>query len=214
MSEPGHQPLAHFPAFTRERLIDIEPRETGYTVKSLLPRQGVAFMAGPSTTAKTFLAIETLLRVSRGEPVCGRRTRKAGVLYIAAEDADGVRKRLKAWTLNNGSQGAFELVPEAPDLRNPENYALLAQMIAQASADFAADGTPLGVIAFDTLSKSSPGADQNSSQDMGSVMAALERLAVRFNLLVVKRRPIGTPYRRAKGTPLALRYAVARRRSA
>ena len=30
----------------------------------------------------------------------------------------------------------------------------------------------------------------------------------------VKRRPIGTPYRRAKGTPLALRYAVARRRSA
>jgi hypothetical protein len=32
--------------------------------------------------------------------------------------------------------------------------------------------------------------------------------------LTVKRRPIGTPYRRAKGTPLALMFAVARRRSA
>jgi hypothetical protein len=32
--------------------------------------------------------------------------------------------------------------------------------------------------------------------------------------MAVKRRPIGTPYRRAKGTPLALMFAVARRRSA
>ena len=30
---------------------------------------------------------------------------------------------------------------------------------------------------------------------------------------LVKRRSIGTPYRRPKGTPLAQRYAVARRRS-
>ena len=40
-----------------------------------------------------------------------------------------------------------------------------------------ADGAPLGLVVLDTLSKSSPGADQNSSADMGLVMSALARIS-------------------------------------
>ncbi len=173
------------PAFTRERLAEIEPRETGYLVKGLLPRRGVGFFAGPSTTAKTFLAIEVALRISRGEPVCGHRSRQAGVVYVAAEDADGVRRRVKAWRMRHGAQGLFQMVPEPPDLRSPENEAALIATISEAAFELDADGAPLGLIVLDTLSKVAPGADQNASGDMGAVMATLDSLARRFDALVL-----------------------------
>jgi hypothetical protein len=171
--------------FTREPLALIEPRETGYLVKGLLPRRGVAFFAGPSTSAKTFLAIEAALRISRGEPFCGRRTRQAGVLYVAAEDADGVRRRVKAWRMQNGDQGALQMIPEPPDLRDSGVEADLVATIAEGAYELDAEGAPLGLIIFDTLSKVAPGADQNASNDMGAVMATLDRIAQRFDALVL-----------------------------
>jgi KaiC/GvpD/RAD55 family RecA-like ATPase len=172
-------------AFTRESLATIEPRETGYLVKGLLPPRGVAFFAGPSTSAKTFLAIEACLRVARGEPVCGRRTRQAGVVYVAAEDADGVRRRVKAWRMRYGDHGAFQMIPEPPDLRSADVEAELSAVIAEAARELDAEGAPLGLIVFDTLSKIAPGADQNASGDMGALMATLDRIHQRFGVLVL-----------------------------
>ena len=171
--------------FTLEPLADIEPRETGYLVKDMLPRRGVAFFAGPSTSAKTFLATELTLRVCRGEPFCGRRTRQVGAIYVAAEDADGVRRRVKAWRMRYGAHGAFQMIPEPPNLREPDVEAELIGVISDAALELDAEGTPLGLIVFDTLSKVAPGADQNASGDMSLVMATFARIAERFNALVL-----------------------------
>jgi len=132
--------------FTRERLYEIEPRLEAALVKGMIPRQGVAFLAGPSTSGKTFLALEIALRASRGEPVCGRCAKRAGVIYCAAEDAEGVRRRVKAWRIRNGDKGAFHMVPQAPDIRDPANLALLCEEIRDAAREFDADDIALGLI--------------------------------------------------------------------
>ena len=76
--------------FTREPLAEIKFSASRYLVKPLVPRVGVGVIAGPSTSAKTFFALEMTLRISRGEDFHGLRVQQAGVLYISAEDPEGV----------------------------------------------------------------------------------------------------------------------------
>ena len=178
-------PPAYRAKFTRERVSDIEPRDMGYLVKDFLPRRGVAFLAGPSTSGKTFLAIEIGLRVSRGEPLGRHRTTAAGVVYVAAEDADGVRRRMKAWRSRFGDAQALQLIPEPPDLLDPAVVEEFVGVIAEAAVDLKADGAPLGLIVIDTLSKAAPGVDQNASDRMGKLMATFDRLARQFAALVL-----------------------------
>jgi hypothetical protein len=104
---------------------------------------------------------------------------------VAAEDPDGVRARVKAWRLKNGSGAAFQLVPQAPNLRDPRIETELARTIAEAAFEFDADNIPLGLVILDTLSKVAPGADQNASNDMSALMAALDRLALGAEILIL-----------------------------
>jgi KaiC/GvpD/RAD55 family RecA-like ATPase len=171
--------------FTRERLVDIKPTFADPLVEGILPRTGVAFFAGPSTAAKTFLALEISLRVSRGEPVAGRSTCQAGAIYIAAEDAEGVRHRVKAWRDRNGDRGRFALIPEAPNLLDDTSVIALVSQIEEAAKEMAAVGMELGLAVIDTMSKAAPGADQNASSDMGDVMSVLEKLATRLGILIL-----------------------------
>jgi hypothetical protein len=150
-----------------------------------LPRQGVAFIAGPSTSGKTFLALEIALRLSRGESVAGHDTRECGVVYIAAEDADGIRNRVTAWKAENDCRGSFELIPERPNLLDELSRNELTDEIAEAAFELDADSMPLGLIVLDTLAKATAGADHNTAKDMGPVMANLAALANRFGCLVL-----------------------------
>ncbi len=97
----------------------------------------------------------------------------------------GVRLRIAAWRALNGGHGAFELIPQAPDLRSLESIEQLIAEIEAAAFDFEASGTPLGLICLDTMSKSAPGADQNSSADMGTVMANLAAISNQFGVMVM-----------------------------
>lgn len=173
------------PQFSRERLADIKSNSSPYLVKGVLPARGVGFVAGPSTTAKTFFCIEVGCRVSRGEPFQGRRARQVGVVYVGAEDASGIRLRIEAWCERNGRHGSLQLIPEAPNLRDGPSLTMLIREIVAAADDFEADGLPLGLVVIDTLSKAAPGADQNSSADMGEVMSALARISAETDSMVL-----------------------------
>ena len=171
--------------FTRERLADIRSSPAHYLIKPIIPTAGVGVIAGPSTSAKTFFALEMALRVSRGEAFHGHKVRQAGVVYLSAEDPSGVRLRIDAWCSVYGRHGAFQLIPEAPDLRDGERITELLAAIREAAEDLDADGTPLGLVVIDTLSKASPGADQNSSADMGLVMSSLAMIGADTGAMVM-----------------------------
>ena len=172
--------------FIRENFDDLEPGVSLERVKGLWPRTGVCFVGGPSMSGKSFWTLDALARVCRGEDVLGRRSVQAGCLYIAAEGAAGVRKRIKALRAKTGPLGgAFQFIGQAPNLRDADDLAELRDVIEQSRAELQAAGHDLGIVCLDTLSASIPGADENSAADMSPVLHALQGLAAELGLLVL-----------------------------
>ena len=172
--------------FTVEDFDTIQASKMPWRVKGLWPSVGVCFVAGPSTSGKSFRVLNWIANVGRGLPVLGRRSLRAGVLYIASEGAEGVRNRIVGLRNEVGKLGsAFRFIGQAPNLTDPEDVADLRVTIGEVRQDMDARGGGLGVVVIDTLAASTPGADENSSKDMGPVLNALQTLAIDLGLLVV-----------------------------
>ena len=63
----------------------------------LLPARGTGFLTGAPGSGKTFVAIDLAVSIASGRPFFGATPDKqGGVLYLASEDASGLRKRLAA----------------------------------------------------------------------------------------------------------------------
>ncbi len=179
MSDPGNVlTFRRQPRFIREPFDEILPRGEEYIVKGLIPAHGVGFINGPSGSRKTFLALDWALRIAIGQPVLGRRTQQRGVIYVAAEAPNGVRKRVAAWKQQHGVTGRpFEMIGQAPVLQDVTQVEELAAEIALA-AD-AMRPIEMGLVFIDTLAASIPGVDENAGVDMGAVMANCHLLASR-----------------------------------
>lgn len=192
MSEPTGPVLAFSrdSKFTAEVYEDIIPSTRPWRIKNAWPMAGVVFAAGASGAAKTFFVLDGTLKLACGaEKVWGRRASGCGVLYVAAEDPDGCRARVRAWRMTKGAKREtpvpFKLVPQGVNILDDaelEDFIAAAQIEADIMA---ADGLPLGIICLDTLSCCIPGIDENSSADMSRALKALYRIAQALGVLVV-----------------------------
>ena len=174
--------------FHVERFGEIEPRQLGWRVKGALPLQGVAFIVGQSKSGKTFVALDAVLKVAGGAAkVWGRRARQCGVVYVAAEDAEGCRARVKAWRLakRRTSPIPFNLIGQPVNLLDGDDMADLRATLREVAAEMEATEQRLGIVVVDTLSRAIPGVDENSSIDMSRAFAALAEIAEELGLLVV-----------------------------
>lgn len=155
-------------------------------VKYLWPAVGVGFIAGPSMSGKSFWMIDALGRVCRGDPVLGRRSRPTGVVYLAAEGANGVRKRIVALRSRIGAlNGRFKFYGGQTDLTDEDKLIELRQTLDFARAELEAAGHTLGIVVVDTLSAAAPGLDENTSSAMGAVLGQLQGLAADLSCLVL-----------------------------
>lgn len=181
--------VIQLPRQSRFRVEDFDTLETGemfWRVKGLWPSVGVCFLAGPSMAGKSFRALNWLAKVCRGEPVLGRRSVPCGILYVASEGAQGVRKRIMGLRSEIGAlDGAFKFIGQAPNLTDADDLADLRITLEGARAELDAAGFPLGIVAIDTLSASVPGADENSAKDMSPVLTALQNLAEEMGIMVL-----------------------------
>jgi hypothetical protein len=183
---PGVEAFNRRSKFRLEDFDTLQPGALTWRVKGLWPAVGLCFVGGPSMSGKSFWTLDALAKVCRGETILGRKSIAAGVLYIAAEGAHGVKNRIAGLRSRIGPLGgAFKFIGQAPDLRDPEDVADLRAVIEEAQAELEALGQPLGVVAVDTLSAAIPGADENSAQDMSPVLAALQSMASDLGLVVV-----------------------------
>lgn len=172
--------------FRRENYDTLEVGSIQWVVKDLWPRSGVCFVAGQSMSGKSFWVLDKLGKVARGERILGRRSKKCGVVYVAAEGAQGARKRIKAIRDQTGPLGgAFEFIGQAPNLTDIEDIDALRAVLISARDAMHERGKRLGVVAIDTLSASIPGADENTAKDMSPVLTALQNIAVEMDLLVL-----------------------------
>jgi len=191
------EPLTQFPRaevfalqaqtkFVREPFADIQPRGAEWIVKNLLPAHGYGFIAGPSQGGKSFLSLEWSLRISTGWDVLGHRSRRVGVVYVASEGANGVRKRVAAWRqANTSANSAFELIAQAPDLRDGADVEDLIAELRLAADQLTTRGQTLGLVIIDTLAASMPGGNENDGADMSALLTHVQRIAMETGAFVL-----------------------------
>lgn len=174
--------------FTAVRHEQIEPRPGAYLIKGVLPLRGVAFIAGARSSGKSFVGIDLALRVGSDDLLfLGKRTRHGSVVYVGAEDAEGLALRVKAWSEHHDLHAThFDLIPHAPNLRNKQDVEQLYDLIVELARDRSEiEDAPLRLVVIDTLSAVIPGADESGSVDMSPVLRTLVTLARELDCLIV-----------------------------
>ncbi|MFN5643426.1 MAG: AAA family ATPase [Sphingomonadales bacterium] len=164
-SAPSATNRGNFHLLDRNAIMAIQPIQ--WRVKRLLPTTGIAAIFGPSGSGKSFLAKDMAVRIALGQDWFGHRTKACPVTYVMLEGEAGLCNRVTAWEAHNGTT-------------IPSNFKALAQPFQLADPDHVAELGALlpagGLVIIDTLNRSAPGLDENSSQDMGRILAGMKRL--------------------------------------
>lgn len=150
-----------------------------WRIRGVLPEQGLAAVFGPSGSGKSFLVLDMLGAIAEGREWFGHRTRQCPVTYLALEGEHGVAQRVAAYATLHGRVPAELRFVAAPfALMNPGDIRALAEAIR-------ASGGGGGVTVIDTLNRAAPGADENSSSDMGALIAGAKDLQAALGGLVL-----------------------------
>ena len=151
-------------------------------VEDVLHSNTLSCIYGKPGSAKTFVALDWALSIATSTNWQGLPVTQTPVLWVAAEGAEGLHKRIWAWMVEhqagNIPADQFVTYPQPINLFDPAQAAALADLVA-------ADG--YGLVVVDTLARSSLGAEENSAKDMGLVVEAAEsiRRASRAAVLLV-----------------------------
>lgn len=148
-----------------------------WRVKGILPTTGLAAIFGSSGSGKSFLAIDIAAAIALGNSWFGFHVRQAPVAYIALEGEGGISKRLRAWERANECNLPDDMrfvLGEEFNITDDAHVRQLASLIKHGST-----------IVIDTLNRAMHGADENSSKDMGTVLAGCKLLQNLTNSLVI-----------------------------
>lgn len=166
MSTPPAQPeeKLRFPVETLEQFASHPPQP--WIIKGVLPQAGLGVIYGESASGKSFLSLDMGASIARGQAWQGRKTRKGRVVYVVAEGAGGFRNRVQAYA-NHHNIGLADVplgvINAAPNLIERKDAVALAKSIIKSGG---AD-----VLIVDTLAQVTPGANENSGEDMGKVLS-------------------------------------------
>lgn len=132
---------------TAEQLKDLPPTEILEGTKFIARGFNVVF--GSSGAFKSFYTLDAALMVAQTAPV----------VYVAAEGAGGLNRRVLAWCKHHGlTAGQLYFVCQEVNLLNVTQVADLLNTVK--------DIKPVFII-FDTLARCIPGGDENTAKDMG-----------------------------------------------
>lgn len=167
-----------FPITSLAVSIMLEPG--GWLIKNVLPAAGLIVLYGASGSGKTFVAIDMAFAIARGVAWRSNRTKKGRVLVVAAEGGKGMSKRLKAYS------DYYDIDPNEVDiglLTVPPNFLLSEDVTDLAAAVSASGGAD--VIIVDTFAQVTPGANENSSEDVGLALANARALEMATDATVM-----------------------------
>lgn len=141
-----------------------------WMVRGVLPADGIAALYGASGSGKSFLTLDIGAAVAGGDyEWFGRRVTQSPVSYVCLEGEAGLGKRVKAWTLHHNRP-----IPEGLRFIT-QPFDLLSDDVPELAKAIIAGGAG-GLVILDTLNRAAPGADENSSVDMGRLIAASKQL--------------------------------------
>ena len=168
---PG-DPVTARHAVLKEALLDadglakIPPPEP--LVEGLLFVNTLAWISGKPGCAKTFAALDLSCCIGSGLAWHGRPVKQGTVLYVIAEGAPGLGQRAGAWAaLNNRPVQGVTFLPVPVQLADGTDAGALAMLLAELKP---------ALVVVDTQARATSGLDENSSKDMGLLVAWLDHL--------------------------------------
>jgi KaiC/GvpD/RAD55 family RecA-like ATPase len=144
-----------------------------WIVKGVVPREELVMVYGASGAGKSFAVLDLCLAVARGIDWRSLKTIRGNVAWVAAEAFGSMRNRARAcaiaheFELGSVRDSFYVLGGRAIDLGNAAEMKSLA--LAAKSVDPA-------LIVVDTLAAASGGANENSGEDMNTVMDSCRML--------------------------------------
>lgn len=146
-----------------------------YLVKGVLDKKSVSCIYGAPGGAKTFVAMDMALAISKGEQWHGRKTTQGAVLYIVLEGHRGFERRVQALKLTGklppGTPFATMLQPLR--LFDPDHIEDLKQAIKNIETE---KGFRFNLIVIDTLAHAMAGTDENATMDMMAAVEGMQEL--------------------------------------
>lgn len=166
-------PAKELGVLTREQVRDLPPVEP--LIESTVDRRSLAVLAGPWGSAKTFVGLDWACCVASGKPWQARAVHgpqgegdSAAALYVSGEGAYGLNARISAWeTARRADADRLLILPSAVNLTAPSEVARLTDVLRQHC---------IRLLVIDTLSRCTPGVDENNAKDMSLVVHYLDRL--------------------------------------
>lgn len=160
---------------------------TKWLIQEVIAEKSLSMMYGPPSVGKSFLIMDIAYSIAVGEPFADRhRCDKRGkVLYVAAEGADGIRKRInvirKTRDLGIGpdSTGYIKIFAGNIDLVNKDIVNKFIKLVKQVMAD-----DPPVCIIFDTLAANMVG-DENNSKDGAKVINNCNAIINRLDTSII-----------------------------
>lgn len=145
-------------------------------VEGLMTIGGSVVLYGDSNSGKTFWALSVATAVATGADCYGRKVDPGLVIYLASEAPVSIRSRMQAIKKYYGcSLENLAMVPVPMNFYSGTQDA--HDVIELVRAVEQAKGKPVRLIIGDTLARMSAGANENSGEDMGPVMARFEQVA-------------------------------------
>lgn len=122
--------------------------------------RGLNVVFGASGAFKSFYTLDAALTIAQSSPV----------VYVAAEGAGGLYRRVEAWCNHNDlPPGQIRYVCEEVNLLSADNVKAFIDLLKPVKP---------ALVIFDTLARCVPGGDENSAKDMGLAVrnsAAIQR---------------------------------------
>jgi len=134
-------------------------------IKKVLPESPLVMIFGASGSGKSFFALDLGMAVARGIEWRGHKVAQAPVAYVCAEGASGFANRMRAYAHQHGiqlNQTHFYTLDAAPNMTSKADVVALARGIKACGAT---------LVFIDTWAQVTPGANENSGEEMGAALA-------------------------------------------
>ena len=147
-----------------------------WLVRGMLTDGGLSVLYGPPKSGKTFAALDLALHVAHGRDWYGLRVRRASVVYISGEGAQGVRQRMKAWRQERGGEAGapFAMVPQSINLFDDDEGA--DRLVSYLKGIGEQNSQPVGLVVLDTLSRMIGSGDEDRAQSINLIVQRVERI--------------------------------------
>jgi hypothetical protein len=147
----------------------------------ILYANSIALLYAKSGRWKSFLALAMGYAIAIGGTLFGRQAIKGPVLYIAAEGAGNIGKRLGALRRQHEIKGdiPFYLLARGINLLDATQT---QELIADSEAQM--PSTP-AIVFIDTVARSMPGGDENVAKDVNTLFDAAQRIKDAWGCCVV-----------------------------